>query len=168
MSRYKALEKHLEGSKQECLEQAKQLRESFPSEAANKMRLYKRYEEELKRVLEYCNALPTPPQCPTFSWSTRKVEVPSEVNKELGDDVVAVNITRVTDFTSVLSKYVGASISCKYNLGVPIDVPIEGATPRVRIDQLNVSNLPISVEVQHAVQRKKSYSKNTVEKTSSI
>ena len=163
MKAYEALEQSLKEARKLAFDKARALRETNASEAANQMRMLKKFEEDLRKVNEYKQLVRAPPP-PAFKWTIRKIVVPPKINSEIGDDGFHLHIGRLISFQSVLSKYIGCTLSVKYNLSLPIDSPIVGETARVKVEASNVSSLNFNASIRATVPRRKSFSTSLLRK----
>ena len=105
------------------LQSAKALKEkALLKEAAEKMRLYKKYSQEID-VLNSRRAVGSP--CALFHWQsekhTRRVE-----NLDIGECSVRVEISHLTSFDSSAVP-VGSVVTLDYCLNIPKDSPITGS-----------------------------------------
>ena len=155
---YQSLEANLRKAMQLSLEEAKRLRVCQPAEAASMMRRYKGYESSLNALASHQSSA-HPPPCPAFHWKTVKREVPLQIQQDLGEDSVEITIEKMSNASQLLSQHIGLHVSIHYDLSIPLDNPVKGVTPKVRINKENVNNLVVHYSARYEVPRKKSYAK---------
>ena len=119
---YRGLQRALSEARDGALSDAKALKErSRLKEAAEKMRQYKKYVQEME-VLSSRRAAGSP--CALFRWRSEKYMQRVE-NFDIGEGFIRVEIDRMTAFDSSLVP-VGGTISLDYCLNIPKDAPIKG------------------------------------------
>lgn len=159
MRRYDELEAKLSLARNNAYTSAKAIKSTNANQAANKMRLLKKYEEELARLQNIRENSTMLPPCPSCRETKVKTSYRVDINSDIGDDGFNLSIRSLGKFHCVLSSYIGYSLSIEFSLGVPIDTPIEGKTPKVKITKDNVENVKINFLIECVVKRKNSFAK---------
>lgn len=122
-SRFAHLEAALTSAMSQCLKEARNYQTIDRKVAADKMREYKKYEQEMNVLLSRKNLSGAEP--PVFRWSTKVKETVVE-HLNLGDDQLVLMIEGLFDIEDLLVGHSSRAIVITYDLGVPKEEPITG------------------------------------------
>lgn len=123
IDRFSHLENALNSAMRENLKDAQVLLTSDRRSSANKLRDYKRYQEDLN-VLASRRDLPGAEPAP-FVWKNIEKEIVVE-RFDIGDDQLVLTIEGIFDLEASLDGYSSRTIQLSYDLGVPRDAPATG------------------------------------------
>lgn len=125
------------------ISEAKKLKESDPKKAVEKMKEYKKFQQELNVVkARKCipNAKPT-----GFSWKSVKISEKYE-NLTIKDDEIIIKINNINNLKSSLKSYSSKSISLKYSLGLVNSSKDEEVFEKIKKFDYNLDKDIISLE----------------------
>lgn len=121
--RFSHLESALKSAMRETLKEAQSLLATDKRTSANKLREYKRYQEELN-VLASRRDLPGAEPAP-FLWTNIEKQIVIE-RLDVGDDQLVLHIEGISDLQASLDGYSSRTIQIAYDLGVPREAPTTG------------------------------------------